>query len=100
MKSRSDANSQSGVYDSIPRELVDAFFDRQLDEGSREKFFLMLRSDLRTCGKVARTQRMLSVLKEPIEAPDLTASIMGEVARRRGFLPDRLRRMVKAGRFA
>lgn len=84
----------------IPDELVDAFFDRQLDEGSREKFFVMLRGDLRKCADVAKTQRMISALREPLEAPDLTASIMAQVARRRGFLPERLRRMVKAGRLA
>jgi hypothetical protein len=84
----------------IPDELVDAFFDRELDEGSREKFFGMLRGDLSRCAEVARTQRMISVLREPVEGPDLTAAIMGQVSRRRGFLPERLRRMVKAGRLA
>jgi hypothetical protein len=84
----------------IPDELVDAFFDRELDEGSREKFFTMLRGDLDQCAKVARTQRMISSLREPIEAPDLTASIMGSIARRRAFLPPRLRRIVTASRFA
>lgn len=84
----------------IPDELVDAFFDRELDEGSREKFFTMLRTDLHKCAKVARTQRIISALREPVESPDLTDSIMTEVGRRRGFLPERLRNMVKAGRLA
>lgn len=84
----------------IPAELVDAFFDRELDEGSREKFFHMLRGDLPKCADVARTQRMISALREPIEAPDLTSRIMGEVSRRRGFLPESLRKMVRIGRLA
>jgi hypothetical protein len=84
----------------IPKELVDAFFDRELDEGSRENFFGILRQDLRTCSSVARTQRMISALREPVEAPDLTDAIMGEVGRQRGFLPLKLRRLVKAGRLA
>ena len=82
----------------IPQELVDTFFDRELDEGSREKFFGMLRGDLSRCAEVARTQRMISMLREPVEAPDLTDRIMARVARRRGFLPERVRRMVTAGR--
>ena len=40
----------------IPEELVDRFFDRELDEGSREKFFGMLRGDLGRCAEVAKTQ--------------------------------------------
>lgn len=84
----------------IPDELVDRFFDRELDEGSREKFFKMIRGDLSRCAEVAKTQRIVSMLREPVEAPDLTEAILGEVRRRRGFLPARLRRMVKAGRLA
>ena len=83
----------------IPQDLVDAFFDRELDEGSRERFFKMLRADLETCAQVAKTQRMLSQLRESVDAPDLTGRIMGELAARDRFLPARLRRIVKAGRF-
>jgi hypothetical protein len=83
----------------IPQDLVDAFFDRELDEGSRERFFKMLRADLETCAQVAKTQRMLSQLRQGVDAPDLTGRIMGELAARDRFLPARLRRLVKAGRF-
>ena len=84
----------------IPQDLVDAFFDRELDEGSRERFFKMLRADLETCAQVAKTQRVLSQLREDIDAPDLTGRIMGELSARNRFLPARLRKMVKAGRLA
>lgn len=84
----------------ISQDLVDAFFDRELDEGSRERFFKMLRADLETCAQVARTQRMVSQLREGIDAPDLTDRIMGDLSARDRFLPARLRRMVKAGRLA
>ena len=84
----------------MPQELVDRFFDRELDEGSREKFFGMLRADLSRCAEVAKTQRMISILREPIEGPDLTGEIMSRIARRRGFLPERLRRMITASRLA
>jgi len=88
----------NGPQVPIPQDLVDAFFDRELDEGSRERFFRMLRSDLETCAQVARTQRMLSQLRENVDSPDLTGRIMGELSARQRFLPARLRTMVKAGR--
>ena len=84
----------------IPQELVDRFFDRELDEGSREKFFGMLRADLSRCAEVAKTQRMISMLRDPVAAPDLTERIMTRVHGRRAFLPERMRKMVKAGRLA
>jgi hypothetical protein len=84
----------------IPQELVDRFFDRELDEGSREKFFGMLRADLSRCAEVAKTQRMISMLREPVATPDLTERIMTRVHGRRAFLPQRMRNMVKAGRLA
>jgi hypothetical protein len=89
-----------GPRGPIPQDLVDAFFDRELDEGSRERFFKMLRSDLEACAQVAKTQRMLSQLRENIDTPDLTGRIMGELSARDRFLPARLRKMVKAGRLA
>lgn len=85
--------------DRIRDDVVDAFFDRTLDEGSREWFFRALREDLKRCEQVARTQRALSLLKQSPACPDLTHSIMHRVERRRRFLPARLRAMVRTGRF-
>lgn len=84
----------------IPQELVDRFFDRELDEPSREQFFGMLRQDLSRCAEVAKTQRIVSMLREPVETPDLTGRILDRVGRRRGFMPESMRRWVKAGRLA
>jgi hypothetical protein len=84
----------------VPDDLVNAFFDRALDEGSREKFFGMLRADLSRCAEVAKTQRMISMLREPVETPDLTDRIMMRVAAKRGFVPESLRRWVTRGRVA
>ncbi|MCC6661776.1 MAG: hypothetical protein IT437_12920 [Phycisphaerales bacterium] len=81
-----------------PDEVVDAFFDRSLEEGSRERFFASLRRDLRQCEQVARTQRALSMLRGPVDCPDLTNRIMSRIERRRAFLPARLRSMVTGGR--
>jgi hypothetical protein len=77
---------------------VEAFFDRALDEGSREQFFASLRADLPRCEQVARTQRVLSKLREPVQCPDFTDVILSRVARRRGFLPPALRKLVTVGR--
>lgn len=88
-------NSEPG---RVPEELVNQFFDRELDEGSRDKFFGMLRGDLARCQEVARTQRIVAMLREPIPAPDLTSRILDRVEERRGFLPLRLRRVVTIGR--
>lgn len=83
----------------IRDDVVDAFFDRTLDEGSRDWFFRALRDDLKRCEQVARTQRALSLLKQSPACPDLTTAIMHRVERRRRFLPARLRAMVRTGRF-
>jgi hypothetical protein len=90
----------AGATEKIPQELVDRFFDRELDEGSRERFFGMLRADLSRCAEVAKTQRLISMLREPVEAPDLSGRILDRIGERRGFLPPALRRMVKGGRLA
>jgi hypothetical protein len=84
----------------IPDELVDAFFDRELDGASREQFFGAMRADLSRCAEVAKTQRIVSLLREPVEAPDLTGAIMAEVRRRGAFVPTGMRRFVKYGRWA
>lgn len=42
--------------------------------------------------------RVLGMLREPVATPDLTARVLGEVDRRRGFLSSRLRRRVRQGR--
>ncbi|MFN0133854.1 MAG: hypothetical protein ACKVW3_15165 [Phycisphaerales bacterium] len=85
---------------ALPAELVDAYFDRELDAAGRDDFFGRLRGDLAACEDVARTQRVVSALREPVEAPDLSQAIMAEVRRRRGFVPLRIRRVVSAGRLA
>jgi hypothetical protein len=84
--------------DGIPEEMVDAFFDRELTEGARDRLFSQLRSDLPRCADVAQTQRIISMLREPVEAPDVSGRVLAELSRRRRFLPERLRRMVTTGR--
>lgn len=84
----------------IPDDLVDAFFDGELDEGKREKLFGAMRADLNRCAEVATMQRIISLLREPVEAPDLTEPIMERLRVRGAFLPSRTRRFIKYGRWA
>lgn len=79
-------------------DVVDAFFDRSLEEASRDRFYASLRTDLKRCEQVARTQRALSMLRGPVECPDFTDDIMHRVNQRRAFLPPALRKMVTGGR--
>jgi hypothetical protein len=83
---------------AVSEELVDSFFDRELNEGARDQFFKRLRAELPRCAEVAKTQRMISMLREPTEQRDVSARVLSELSRRQRFLPERLRRMVTTGR--
>jgi hypothetical protein len=84
----------------IPQYLVDAYFDHELDEGTRERLYRSMLADPRQAGLMQRMQRAIGRLRESVDAPDLTGSIMARVEARRPFLPNRQRRMVSAGRLA
>jgi hypothetical protein len=88
-----------------PEHVVDAFFDRELDPAQARDLLAGLRQDPARSEEVARTQRMLSLLRrtpahgEGAEEAMLDV-IMARVERRRGFLPEVWRRAVTAGRLA
>jgi len=79
---------------------IDALFDRELDSAARREVIGEVRHDAGACEEVARTQRIVSMLREPVESPDVTDDVLARVDRRRGFLTPRLRRMVTVGRLA
>lgn len=83
---------------AVPPELVDAYFDGELDAAARADFHRRLGEDLAACREVVETRRIISELRAPVETPDLTPAIMARL--HRGFLPARVRRMVSAGRVA
>lgn len=85
---------------AIPSEVIDSFFDREMDDASRDKFFAMLRADVKACEDVVRTQRAVSALREPVESPELSGAILARLDERRHFLPARMRAMVTGGRAA
>src|SRR5262245_48885565 len=77
---------------------IDAFFDARADEATAARLAGALRADVRTAGDFVRTQRMVSMLKEPIEGPDLTDEILRRLDQQRAFR-SRLRRPL-TGRLA
>lgn len=89
-----------GPREHIPDELIDAFFDGELDDVAAGDLFRQLPKDAARYEQVAKTQRMISLLRAPEECPDLTRNILHEVDRRRGFLSTSMRRFVRAGRLA
>jgi hypothetical protein len=64
---------------------IDAFFDSQADEATTQRLAAALRSDVRTAGDFVRTQRMVSMFKEPVEGPDLTDAILRRLQQRQRF---------------
>lgn len=79
-------------------ELVDAYFDRELKPEDTRLFFESIQSNDNARRRFESTQRALDSLRTPVDAPDLSQSILAEVGRRRGWLPSRLRRYVTFGR--
>ncbi|MCA9298204.1 MAG: hypothetical protein KDA28_04010 [Phycisphaerales bacterium] len=77
---------------------IDAYFDGEMQPDERVTFIEGLKGDLTGCEDVARTSRMLAMMKESAPTPDLTSSILGEVDARRGFMTSRVRRLVRTGR--
>lgn len=92
---RTSASSRPPSID----ESIKAYFDRELTEGARDQLFRLLARDPKRCEDVARTQRMISMLREQAPAPDLTDRIMAGVERRRPFLSPGVRLWVKRGRW-
>lgn len=84
----------------IPDELVDRFFDRELDDTGRAGFMRRLDADPRACERVAKTNRFLTLLKRGVRAPDQTDSILDRVDYLRGFVAPKERKLVRFGRLA
>lgn len=89
-----------GPREHIPDDLIDAFFDGELDDRAASDLFSQLPKDPARYEQVAKTQRMISLLADQEQAPDLTRNILREVDRRRGFLSTNMRRFVRIGRLA
>ena len=93
-------NPDASTPQSGPLPSVDAYFDRELTPDSIESLLTSLRRSRAERRKFDDTQSMLDDLRTPIQAPDVTAGILGEVGDRRGWLSSGQRRLVFAGRLA
>ncbi len=93
-------NHNGSAENDVSEEMVQLFFDRELGEGASDEFFTRLRGNLPRCAEVAKMQRAISLLREPIESPDVAERVLQEVHQQRRFLPERVRRFVTAGRLA
>jgi hypothetical protein len=79
-------------------EAIDDLFDAELnDEQARD---LVRRADAHACEDIVKTERMISMLKRPIGAPDLTDAILSQVEDEREFIDTAWRRFVRVGRVA
>ncbi|TVQ62179.1 MAG: hypothetical protein EA378_06890 [Phycisphaerales bacterium] len=84
----------------IPDDLVDAFFDRELDREAQRRMFDRLRGDPPRCEEITSTREMLRELRRKPDAPDLTGAILARVESRRAFLTPTWRKLVTTGRLA
>lgn len=75
--------------EAIPDELVDAFFDGDLDDTDSREFIRELRNDAPTAKKVVSLNSALEALRRPVSTPDFTSSIMDEVEGRTPWLSGR-----------
>ncbi|TVQ33679.1 MAG: hypothetical protein EA376_01485 [Phycisphaeraceae bacterium] len=80
--------------------LIDAYLDRELPPERSAELFKTLRSNRQAADRFDSMQKLVDDLRRPVEAPDLTASILSEVGRRRGWLPEPMRRAVTFGRLS
>lgn len=91
-----------GLYppsgERIPDEMIDRFFDRQLDAGEKAALFAQLRAQPDRACEVVQTQQILAELDDPIIGPDLVGGVLDRVHQRRAFLPSRWRSVVTVGR--
>ncbi len=86
--------------DFFDRDRLDRFFDGDMDASEERRMLSDARRVDGAFEELAKTRRAIELLHDPVEAPDMTQSILGQVHARRAFLPPRWRRMVSAGRLA
>jgi hypothetical protein len=79
-------------------EAIDDLFDDVLDDEQARR--VVREADARACEEIVKTQRMLSLLKRPVEAPDLARRILAQVEGEREFIGGGWRRFVRMGRLA
>lgn len=84
--------------DNSIHDAIDALFDGDMTDGDARH--LLNRADPASCEAIAKTQRMVDMLKAPVDSPDLTDRILKQVEDEREFVDAPWRRFVRAGRLA
>lgn len=80
--------------------LIDELLDGGVSAERSQELLRAIRHDAKACEDLARARIGIELLREPVEAPDLSGQILGAVHARRRFLPGRSRRLVTGGRLA
>lgn len=102
-RSGGDAARQPSLTPQAREALLNAYLDGDMDGPSRDAFFDALRTDHGAAREFSRMTFALDALSRPVNAPDLTASILAETARRtRGaaWVSSGARAWVRVGRLA
>jgi hypothetical protein len=76
---RDETGEDAPKGERIPDDLVDAFFDDELDEEASRAFMRELREDHATARDVVSTNSALEALRRPVSTPDFTGSIIDRV---------------------
>ncbi len=80
---------EAPLDDRIPDELVDAFFDGDLDEQDSREFIRDLRKDATTAKHVVSTNSALEALRRPVPTPNFTSSILNAIDEKTPWLSGR-----------
>lgn len=86
----------------VPRHLIDAYFDHELDAPARLELFTLLRQDLPAAREMERTQRAIDTLRDEPATRDISAAVLDRLdhhapARRTDWLARSLPVAVAAG---
>lgn len=88
-------------HEQIPEDIVDAFFDGELERDRSAELFESLRNDPEAAKDIAWTMRAIDALRRPVASPDLRGRILARAGLARGgWVHRRERRWVTGGRIA
>jgi hypothetical protein len=83
-----------------PDEAVDALLDREIAPADLPAALALIASDAAASARLERMRSMFDDLRAPVEAPDVSRRVLGEVGRRRRWMTPGLQRVVTTGRVA
>ncbi len=81
-------------------DVINAYFDRELSSTEEAALARRLNRDAGAAMLFGESEAAIDALRLPVDAPDLSGSILTEVGRRRGWLGAKMQRFVAVGRVA